>query len=193
MIPISLNHIHLQSAVYIVHTSGERGENCLCIQNIEGKVNAISKNDVDKRNFNKYKNFVSNRIRAAKSKFVNNKLAQAFTSAQVWNVYKVVKNIRRKRAEPICTLTNNNQEVKDKNQICDLLSNQFALPGDDNSAAIAELCQSTVLSEYATFLYPHDIVNSFKKLKPTNSNNHGIPFPFLANTIETLAIPHFLQ
>ena len=141
-----------------------------------------------RKEYRKFSNYVQNKLNKVKRRYYSEKCKAAFTAAHIWNVYKELVNIRKKRTESINSLIIDKVEIFDKSIMCDALSQDFAQPGIDNSSKILELMSRLKIRGMGSIAHEVNIVSSFRSQKRSN-NISGIDYDFISRTIETLASP----
>ena len=76
----------------------------------------------------------------------------------------------------------------DKNNICELLAEQFALPGKNLESEIEAIKSNIDVSNLGDlFEHENEIIDSFLSLKSKSCTNSKIPYTFYSATIRTLA------
>jgi hypothetical protein len=142
-------------------------------------------------NFKKMKHFVQNKINSAKRNYFLKKCDNALTSSQIWNVYNELSNFRLKKAQTIPFLISGGEKLVEASAIAESLSDQFALPGHDDTDEILKLADDIKIddSEIDKFLTPADIISAYKTLKRSTCYGTEIPYIFLKTFIGPLSYP----
>jgi hypothetical protein len=140
--------------------------------------------------YNRFKNYVENRRISCRRNYFVQKCNRAFTSSQVWSVYTELSNTKRKPVYPLSLLIQNKEEFTTPEKICDLLADQMALSGTDETAQIDILMQSLTTTNLEGLLSSSGIISAFNSLKPSASNEDEPSFRFLKKTINVLADPY---